>query len=337
MRKIVLLIILAFLGLTAGSGAADKGLTVKGVRSSTYATFTRIVIEVEAAAPYVVTRSRDGNSIMLGPYEGPFIIKMPLPVVHDDVVAGLETAEEAGRTFLVVRLTGASVEAKDFSLRSPDRIVLDIMKGTAAAARPLERAAVVVLDPGHGGRDEGLVAGPVVEKNFDLELALAVGKILRKSGRLKVVVTREKDQARTLDERAASANAAEATVFVSIHGAPGTGARVFIQEPADDAEEKAPALPANEDFLVYETGSERREMAWSRQQAPHGQQSGELGRKLARRLAGNESAEPIQAALAGIRAVDAAAALIEVGMGQDLELPAREIAAGIEQYVTDIR
>jgi N-acetylmuramoyl-L-alanine amidase len=339
MRKIVLLTILAFLGLTAGSGAADKVLTVKGVRYSTYATFTRIVVEVEAAAPYVLTRSRDGKSVMLGPYEGSLIIKAPLPAVHDGVVAGIETAEEAGRIFLVVRLAGASVEAKDFSLRSPDRIVIDIMKGTvaAAAARPQEQAAVVVLDPGHGGRDEGLVAGQVVEKTFDLELALAVGKILGKSGRPKVVVTRQKDQALTLNERAASANAAGATVFVSIHGAPGAGARVFIQEPADDAEEAAPDLPANEDFLVYETGSERREMAWNRQQAPHGQQSGELGRKLARRLAGSESAEPVQAALAGFRAVDAAAVLIEVGMGQDLEPRAREIAAGIEQYVTDIR
>src|SRR5512143_2243802 len=158
MRKIVLLTILAFLGLTTGSGAADQGLTVKGVRYSTYATFTRIVVEVEAAAPYVLTRSGDGKSVMLGPYEGPLIIKTPLPAVHDGVVAGIEAAEEAGRTFLLVRLAGTSVETKDFSLRSPDRIVLDIMKGTAAAAtRPKEQAAVVVLDPGHGGRDGGIV------------------------------------------------------------------------------------------------------------------------------------------------------------------------------------
>jgi len=254
-------------------------------------------------------------------------------------VAGMETTEEAGRTFLAVRLATAAVETKDFSLRGPDRIVIDIMKGTAAsaAARPQDQPAVIVLDPGHGGRDSGLLSGQVTEKAFDLDLALAVGKILRKSGRLKVVLTREKDQALTLDERAASANAAGASVFASIHGAPGTGARVFIQELAGDAEEAAPAGPAGGDFLVYETGSEQREMAWSRQQAPHAQKSGELGRKLARRLAGSESAEPVQAPLAGLKAVDAAAVLIEAGMGQDLELRAQDIAAGIEQYVADNR
>ncbi len=152
-----------------------------------------------------------------------------------------------------------------------------------------------------------------------------------------MVITREKDQALTLDERAASANAAGASVFVSIHAAPGAGARVYIQDLTDDAEAAAQARPVSGDFLGYETGSERREMVWSKQQAPHAQQSGELGRKLARRLAGNESAEPVQAPLAGLKAVDAAAVLIEVGMGQDLARSAQDIARGIEQYVTDNR
>jgi N-acetylmuramoyl-L-alanine amidase len=339
MRTSALLIILAFLALPAGSGAADKGLTVKGVRSSTYATFTRVVFEVEAASPYVLTRSRDGKSILLGSYEGPLVIKTSLPAVRDGVVAGIETWEEAGRTFLAVRLATPAVEVKDFSLRGPDRLVLDIMKGTAASvpARPQDQPAVIVLDPGHGGRDPGLSSGQVVEKTFDLELATAVGKILRKSGRLKAVLTREKDQALTLDERAASANAAGASVFVSIHGAPGAGARVFIPEITGDTEEAAQAGPASGDFLVYETGSEQREMAWNRQQAPHAQKSGELGRILARRFAGSESAEPVQAPLAGLKAVDAAAVLIEAGMGQDLEQSAQDIAAGIEQYVADNR
>jgi N-acetylmuramoyl-L-alanine amidase len=339
MRTTSLLIILAFLALPAASGAAEKGLTIRGVRSSTYATFTRIVFEVEAAAPYVLTKSRDGLSIMLGSYEGPLVIRTPLPAIHDSVVTGMDAAEEAGKTFLAVRLATAAVEEKDFSLRGPDRIVLDIMKGTTASVpvHPQDHLAVVVLDPGHGGKDSGLLSGQVIEKTFDLDLALAIGKILRKSGRLKVTVTREKDQALTPDERAAWANAAGASVFVSIHGASGTGARVYIQEPGEDTEEAAKARPVGGDFLVYETGSEQREMTWSRQQAPHAQQSGELGRKLARRLTGNDSAEPVQAPLAGLRAVDAAAVLIEAGMGRDLERSAQDIAAGIEQYVTDNR
>ncbi len=344
MRTLTTLIVLAFLSLPTCIRAADKGLTVKGVRYSTYAAFTRIVFEVEAAAPYVLTRSQDGRSIMLGSYEGPLVLTSPLPMFRDGVVAGMESLEEAGRTYAVIRLDVAAGEMKDFTLRGPDRIVLDIAKSGAATlpARPVEREGarpfVVVIDPGHGGKDAGLLTGPGIEKAVDLELALAVRTILRKSDRLKVVLTREKDQSLTLDERSAFANSAGASVFVSIHAAPGASARVYIQDLVDDTGlSAARAQPVSGDFLGYEAETERQEMIWGKQQAAHAQQSGALGRKIARQLAGKDGAEPIQAPLAGLKAVDAAAVLIEVGMEQDRARVAEDIAGGIEQYVMDNR
>ena len=87
MRIHILLMAFTVLLLPAGSGAADRGLTVKGIRYSSYATFTRIVFEVEAAAPYVLTRSQDGRSVQLGSYEGPLVLKIPAPMIRDGVVA----------------------------------------------------------------------------------------------------------------------------------------------------------------------------------------------------------------------------------------------------------
>ena len=55
MRILFALIVLCLLSMPAGAGAAEKGLIVKGVRYASYATFTRIVFEIEAAAPYVLT------------------------------------------------------------------------------------------------------------------------------------------------------------------------------------------------------------------------------------------------------------------------------------------
>ena len=340
MRTFPTLMLLAFLSLPAYTGAVEKGLVVKGVRYSTYAAFTRIVFEVEAAAPYVLTRSQDGKSIMLGSYEGNLVLKSPLPMIHDSVVAGTEPWDEGGRTYAVIRLDAAAGEVKDFALRNPDRIVLDIMKGTTAliAALPGDRPIVVVLDPGHGGRDPGLLTGQGLEKAIDLDIALAVRKILRKNARLKVVLTREKDLALTLDERAAAANSAGASVFVSIHAAPGAEARTYVQDIADDS--GAPAAqsgPVSGDFLGYEAGSEQQASVWGKQQAAHAQQSGGLGRKIARQLANRDTAEPVQAPLAGLKAVDAAAALVEVGMEQDRVRTSEEIARGIEQYVMDNR
>ncbi len=343
MRTLTTLIILAFLSLPTCVRAADKGLAVKGVRFSTYAAFTRIVFEVEVAAPYILTRSQDGRSIMLGSYEGPLVFTSPFPTVRDGVVAGMEPVEEGGRTYAVIRLDAAAGEMKDFTLRGPDRIVLDIARRGAAAqpaqhARMGERPFVVVLDPGHGGKDAGVSTGQGVEKSVDLELALAVKTILRKSDRLKVVLTREKDQSLTLDERSAFANSAGASVFVSIHAAPGAYARVYIQDLIDDTGSSvAQVKPISGDFLGYEAETERQEMIWGKQQAAHVRESGGLGRKIARQLAGKDGAEPLQAPLAGLKSVDAAAVLIEVGMEQDRARVAENIAGGIEQYVMDNR
>jgi N-acetylmuramoyl-L-alanine amidase len=182
------------------------------------------------------------------------------------------------------------------------------------------------------------MTGQGLEKTLTVELANAVRRILNKSPKLRVTVLRERDQALTLDERAALANTAGASVFISIHAAPGSAARVYIQDVAEESEATAArAQSVSGDFLGYESGSEQQELAWGRQQAAHAQQSGWLGKKLARQLAGRDDAEPAQAPLAGLRAVDAAAVLVEVGMAQDRARAAEDIARGVEQYVLDAR
>lgn len=335
MRTLSALIVVCFLALPAGAGAADKGLTVKSVRYASYATFTRVVFEIEAAAPYVPIRSADGRSVMLSSYDGPFLLKTQLPVFRDSVVLGLEPREEAGRNAVVIRLDGAAGEVKDFVLHGPDRIVIDIAKGAAPVPAPsTDKPTVIVLDPGHGGKDTGIVAPQGLEKAVTLELALAIKRILQKDPHLKVVLTREKDQALTPDERNAASNEAGALLFVSIHSATNAGARVFIQDLLDEPETQK-ARPVSGDFLGYEAGSEQREMLWGKQQAAHARESGILGRKLARQLAGQDSAEPVQAPLVLLKAVDAAAAMIEIGMETDRAQTAELIAKGIEQYVRE--
>jgi N-acetylmuramoyl-L-alanine amidase len=335
MRTLFALIVLCYLSSPVCAGAVEKGLTVKGVRYASYATFTRIVFEIEAAAPYVLLRSNDGRSITLSSYDGPFQLKTPLPMVRDSVVLGLESRVEAGRTAVVIRLDGAAGEAKDFVLRGPDRIVIDIAKGAApAAAPPTDKPKVIVLDPGHGGKDTGIVASQGQEKTVTLDLSFAIRKILQKDPHLKVVLTREKDQALTPDERAAASNAAGALLFVTIHSAMNTGSRVFIQDLLDEPETQT-ARPVSGDFLGYEAGSGQKEMLWGKQQAAHARESGALGRQLARQLAGQDSAEPVQAPLVLLKAVDAAAVMIEIGMEMDRVQAAEAIAKGIEGHVRE--
>jgi N-acetylmuramoyl-L-alanine amidase len=335
MRTLFALIVLCQLWSPSGAVATEKGLTVKGVRFASYAAFTRIVFEIEGAAPYVLIRSTDRRSVTLSAYDGPFLLKTPVPTFHDSVVLGLESRSEAGRNVVVIHLDGAAGDVKDFVLRGPDRIVVDIAKGAVPVpAPPTDKPKVIVLDPGHGGKDTGIVASQGQEKTLTLDLALMIRKMLQKYPRMKVVLTREKDQALTADERAAASNAAGALLFVSIHSATSTGPRVFIQDLFDEPVTQT-VRPVSGDFLGYEAGSGQKEMLWGKQQAAHARESGALGRQLARQLAGQDSAEPVQAPLVLLKAVDAAAIMIEIGMEMDRVQAAEAIAKGIEGHVRE--
>lgn len=76
---------------------------------------------------------------------------------------------------------------------------------------------LVVIDPGHGGVDEGCSADGVQEKDINLEVAQRTAAKLRDMG-LDVILTRENGEtAVSLEERVALAEEAEADIFVSIH------------------------------------------------------------------------------------------------------------------------
>jgi N-acetylmuramoyl-L-alanine amidase len=339
MKRIFAIFFICLLALPSSVLSQEKGLTVKAVRHFSYAAFTRVVFEIEAAAPYVLTKTGDGRGLLFSAYEGSFAVKSPLPAIADGVVSGMETKEEGGKLFVFIRLGSQAGEVKDFVLRGPDRIVLDIAR-TAAMIDPVpgvpaEKPAVIMLDPGHGGRDTGIVTSRGQEKSIARDIAVAVKKILQRDPRLKVVLTRDRDAALTLDQRAAASNSAGARIFVSIHAAAGNGGRVYIPDPGEDGGQTQ--RPVTRDFLSFETGSEQRENLWRRQQAAHTPESASLGRALARQFAAGNTAEPVQAPLAQLKAVDAAAVMIEVGMEAGRIKTAESIAKGIEQYVRENR
>ena len=94
------------------------------------------------------------------------------------------------------------------------------------APRPNEKR-VVVIDPGHGGRDPGMT-GPIggspwfVEKEVVLEVAKKLAAILRREG-VEVVMTRTTDTLIALADRGHIANRSRGDVFISLHvNAPGT-------------------------------------------------------------------------------------------------------------------
>ncbi len=90
----------------------------------------------------------------------------------------------------------------------------------ASAQDPSPGVRCVVLDPGHGGHDNGCMSKDRkwTEKNIVLSVALKLGKIIEEEHPdVKVVYTRKKDVFIPLAERADIANRNKADLFISIH------------------------------------------------------------------------------------------------------------------------
>jgi N-acetylmuramoyl-L-alanine amidase len=91
--------------------------------------------------------------------------------------------------------------------------------GTTSLARALGlKVQRVVIDPGHGGHDEG-TQGPkgLLEKDLVLDVALRVGKLIEDRMGAEVIYTRSDDTFVPLEGRTALANDKKADLFLSIH------------------------------------------------------------------------------------------------------------------------
>jgi N-acetylmuramoyl-L-alanine amidase len=116
--------------------------------------------------------------------------------------------------------------------------VMDVSKLIEPVLRPSriqksEKVDTVVLDPGHGGHDNGASSSWGSEKNFTLDVALATRRELTKAG-YRVEMTRATDTFVSLEERVNIANRFAHAVFVSIHfnsSAGGFGIETFALAP----------------------------------------------------------------------------------------------------------
>ncbi len=102
--------------------------------------------------------------------------------------------------------------------------------------------SVVVIDPGHGGKDPGAVVGNAQEKDIVLDIGLKLGQLIKTNfPETKVIYTRSKDVFIPLYKRANIANKNNADLFISIHAnyvgarsVQGTETFVLGQHRSDD-------------------------------------------------------------------------------------------------------
>ncbi len=142
----------------------------------------------------------------------------------------LETSEqivdaESGSGRIRLDLRRASPE--EFGRLAQDEAVFAARNGAGllhpespAETPALPRAArkpVVMLDPGHGGRDPGAERDGVREADIVLRFSRQLREVLLRRGTFDVAMTRDADEFVSLDGRVRAARAAGADVFLSIH------------------------------------------------------------------------------------------------------------------------
>ncbi len=206
----------------------------------------------------------------------------------------------------------------------------------AVAGQPLFDAyrRIIVLDPGHGGREFGARgADGTTEKAVALELAQLIAAELQKN--YKVTLTRTDDYHVDLDNRTALANHLKADVFVSFHTGGSfvystAGPIVYYYQNASkpsSARRENPALQGENKNIP---------IPWDRIQNSYLERSRILARMISSRLSAVNSIKNVRvrgAPLAVLQGAHMPAILIETGY---LTNPAEEKNLRNKRFLTDV-
>ncbi len=156
--------------------------------------------------------------------------RVVIEVIRPVVVEGAHIVEaEDGKGLRlaldIVPVTSAAKPAKKFATASLSSLgaAIDVQPPLPMPAlRPDEIAArsfkpIIVIDPGHGGDDSGAMKNGVVEKDVVLAFSLRLKDKLEKTGRYKVMMTRDTDVFVPLDKRVDYAEDHKGNLFIAVH------------------------------------------------------------------------------------------------------------------------
>jgi N-acetylmuramoyl-L-alanine amidase len=242
-------VVLAAAGAMAAAGGVSANLLK--VRVGGDAHQTRMVVELDnAASGKLIAGIGAGERVMIALPHVDTAGDMAGP--GEGLVKAWTVDEVAGAARLKVDLRQGAAVRRRFLLPPGDglnvyRYVIDFttdqdgkapapVQAQAQAAgapdTPLSEAAyappslrhtsplakkVVVIDAGHGGRDSGALGAHTKEKDDTLAAARLLRDRLERTGRYKVVMTRDTDTYIPLETRVQIARRANADLFISLH------------------------------------------------------------------------------------------------------------------------
>jgi N-acetylmuramoyl-L-alanine amidase len=233
---------------------APTGLPVlvQDVRVKAYSDHTRLVLDLQRNITFTQNRQNNPDRVIIE-VQNSRLGEAAKTRLTDKAFPDEVTITQPHPDSIMISLNLEKInDYKLLPLGSPDRLVVDLYSRTdGAEARPVEAPAtsglppsppfptspapnipsirsaqrparddikLIVVDPGHGGKDPGAVGrSGIVEKDITLQVGLRLRELLAKHLGKEVLMTRDRDVFVELGDRAKFANSTGADLFVSIH------------------------------------------------------------------------------------------------------------------------
>jgi N-acetylmuramoyl-L-alanine amidase len=178
----------------------------------------------ETRGPQVITRepapNRSGRKIICNVTGNPFCPQWP--VQSESVPSASPIASVPAVPAVPVSPVKPPVNTPSGTEKRASLPPTTVTDGAAVPAKESAKPSgfVVVIDPGHGGKDPGAVSrdGVLKEKDLTLKISKRIKRFLEKKlAGITVALTRTDDRFLSLTERTAFANALNADLFISVH------------------------------------------------------------------------------------------------------------------------
>ncbi|MEN6460036.1 MAG: N-acetylmuramoyl-L-alanine amidase [Syntrophomonas sp.] len=191
-------------------------------------------ISLSAIASFTYTTNEDNNRMVIE-------LNNVLPGkanasynFSNSLISNMSFTKKTGQSNTTVLTIDTTIPAKFAVGTSSDGTALYILFIDKSILQ--SRVPMVVLDPGHGGKDPGS-SGYAIEKDANLAIALKAGEVLSQNG-IQVMYTHKDDTYLELNEITDIANMYNAAVFVSIHNnssvsASATGTETYYYAPLE--------------------------------------------------------------------------------------------------------
>lgn len=312
---------------------------------------TQVVVRQSAAARFNPTLTETGFQVRwIGPRISPPFSERRY---EDPFVSAIRFSGDTA----TIEFRERGLTARAYPLTAPDRLVIEVGHAPSPAALPalaapaLSTSLTIVIDAGHGGGETGAVGpGGLQEKEVTLQIARRLASAIPRLLPCRVVLTRDSDNAISLDDRTAVANHEKADLFLSVHAnssrvAGAHGSETYYlsleasdklsqdvasrenQPPPGSAPAAAPGRSPELDFIL-----------WDLAQSAHLKESSELAEAIQNELnvvSGTENRGIKQAPFRVLVGATMPAVLVETAFISNADEEKKLSSAAFQQSVAD--